>query len=233
MKVLAVDTATNSCSVAVVEGQQLLAELTLVSGETHSRHLVRLIDTLMQTAGLSLDRIEGFAVARGPGSFTGLRIGISTVKGLAVGGDRPAVGVSTLESLAWQIGPTDHLICPMIDARRKEIYAAVYRWEADRLSAVCGERAAPCESVLETIDGSCIFIGSGAEVYQRQIIDKMGHRALFVPTGLHSIRAAAIGMLGARRLSSGDSDDIERLVPTYLRKSDAEMALADEKPDSV
>ena len=121
MRVLAVDTATYSCSVAITDGDRLLSETTLVSGETHSRHLASLIEALTQTAGLSLEQMEGFAVSRGPGSFTGLRIGISTVKGLAVAGNRPMVGVSTLAALAWQVGPTDHLICPMIDARRDEV----------------------------------------------------------------------------------------------------------------
>ena len=131
MRVLAVDTATSSCSVAIVDGEELVSEITLISGETHSRHLSSLIEALTRTAGLALEQIEGFAVTRGPGSFTGLRIGIGTVKGLAVAGNRPMAGVSTLAALAWQVGPTDHTICPMVDARRNEVYAAFYRWHPD------------------------------------------------------------------------------------------------------
>ena len=232
MKVLAVDTATASCSVAIADGDELLAEMTLVSGETHSRHLARLIETLVRTTGLSLDRIEGFGVSRGPGSFTGLRIGISTVKGLAVAGNLPVAGVSTLAALAWQIGPTDHVICPMIDARRNEVYAALYRWGPDGPLPVSGERVAPAETVLAAITGPCVFVGSGAVAYRRQIIETSGSRALFVPSGLNWIRAAAIAVLGARRLSAGDADDVERLVPTYLRKSDAELQHADTKENA-
>lgn len=223
MKVLGVDTATASCSVAITEGEELLAEMTLVSGETHSRHLARLIETLIRNTGLSLDRIEGFAVARGPGSFTGLRIGISTVKGFAVAGNRPVAGVSTLAALAWQIGPTDHLICPMIDARRKEVYAAWYRWHPDGPAAVSGERVASPEAVLTALDRPCIFVGSGASAYRHRIGERAGHRALFAAGALNATRAATIAMLGARRLIAGRSDDVERLVPTYLRKSDAEI----------
>jgi tRNA threonylcarbamoyladenosine biosynthesis protein TsaB len=231
MRVLAVDTATKSCSVAIAE--ELLAEMTLVSGETHSRHLARLIETLVRSADLSLDRIEGFAVARGPGSFTGLRIGISTVKGLAVAGNRPVAGVSTLAALAWQIGPTDHLICPMIDAHRKEVYAALYRWGADAPAPVSGEQVATPKAVVAAIDEPCIFVGSGASVYRHLIGETAGRQAVFVPAERNAIRAATIAMLGARRLVGGHADDVERLVPTYLRKSDAEIKRADAKVNSI
>ena len=227
MKVLAVDTATTSCSVAITDGDKLLSEMTLVSGETHSRHLATLIDTLVRTAGLSLESIEAFAVSRGPGSFTGLRIGISTVKGLAVAGNRPMAGVSTLAALAWQVGPTDRLICPMIDARRQQVYAGLYRWDPEGPVPVAGEQVAEPESFPEAIKQACIFIGSGAVAYRNRILEAAGQRALFVPAGLNAIRAAAVAMLGARRLSAGESDDVERFVPTYLRKSDAELQRAD------
>ena len=233
MRVLAVDTATSSCSVAIADGDRLLSETTLVSGETHSRHLTSLIEALTQTAGLSLDQMEGFAVSRGPGSFTGLRIGISTVKGLAVAGNRPMVGVSTLAALAWQVGPTDHMICPMIDARRNEVYAACYRWHPDGPEPVSAEQVAAPEKILATIEQPCTFIGTGAIAYRSRIVDTAGHRALLVPPSLNLIRAASVAVLGARRLSAGASDDIERFVPTYLRRSDAELQRSAAKSDSV
>lgn len=233
MRILAVDTATSSCSVAIADGDRLLSETTLVSRETHSRHLAALIEALTQTAGLSLEQMEGFAVTRGPGSFTGLRIGISTVKGLAVAGSRPMVGVSTLASLAWQVGPTDHMICPMIDARRDEVYAAFYRWHADGPEPVSAEQVAAPEKLVATIEQPCIFIGTGAIAYRNQIVDTAGLRARFVPPSLNSIRAAAVAVLGAHRLSVGDSDDIEQFVPTYLRKSDAELQRNGAKKGSV
>ncbi|KPJ77077.1 MAG: hypothetical protein AMJ54_09345 [Deltaproteobacteria bacterium SG8_13] len=233
MMVLAVDTATSSCSVAIADGDRLLSEITLVSGETHSRHLAALIETLVQTAGLSLERVEGFAVSQGPGSFTGLRIGISTVKGLAIAGNRPMVGISTLAALAWQVGPTDHTICSMIDARRKEVYAALYHWSPDGPVQVTAEQVATPEAVLAAIEQPCVFIGSGAAAYRRRIEAAAGRRALFVPAGFHSIRAAAVAILGARRLSAGDPDDVERFVPTYLRRSDAELRHADTGADPI
>ena len=233
MRVLAVDTATSSCSVAITDGDRLLSETTLVSAETHSRHLASLIEALTQTAGLSLEQMEGFAVSRGPGSFTGLRIGIGTIKGLAVAGNRPMVGVSTLAALAWQVGPTDHLICPMIDARRNEVYAAIYRWNPQGPEPLSAEQVAAPEKVLATIEQPCTFIGTGAAAYRERIVDTAGHRALFVPSSLNVIRAAAVAVIGARRLSAGDSDDIERFVPTYLRRSDAELKRASTKTDLV
>ena len=227
MKILGVDTASASCSLAVTDGVQLLGEITLVSGQTHSRHLVASIETIIMAAGLSLERIEGFAVSRGPGSFTGLRIGISTVKGLAVAGNRPMVGVSTLAALAWQVGPTDHMICPMLDARRNQVYAAMFRWDPHGPLPLSAERVAAPEAVLAAVAQPCIFIGSGAAAYRTQIEEMAGRRALFAPDALHWIRAASIAVLGARKLAAGDADDVEFLVPTYLRKSDAEMVRAD------
>lgn len=226
MKILAVDTATRSCSVAIADGEALLAETTLDSSETHSRHLVRLIETLVGDSGLCLDRIEAFAVARGPGSFTGLRIGIGTVKGLAVAGGCPVVGVSTLAALAWQVGPTDHAICPIIDARRSEVYAATFRWDANGPVPTDAERVTTIDSLLATLALPAVFIGNGAAAYRRQIAEKAGHLALFAAAGLNTGRAAAIAALAARRLSAGEADDVETLVPTYLRKSDAELKMA-------
>lgn len=126
MKILAVDTATKSCSVALTEDDAVLAETTTHSGQTHSRHLLNIVDAVIARAGLTLNQIDGFAVSIGPGSFTGLRIGISTVKGLAYGRGRPVVGVSSLEALSRQCPQTPQQICAMIDARKQEVYFCFY-----------------------------------------------------------------------------------------------------------
>lgn len=223
MKILAVDTATSSCSVAVADDEELLAEMTIDNGQTHSRHLTVLIRQVIRLAGISLPEIDGFAVTKGPGSFTGLRIGMSTVKGLAVASGRPVVGVPTLESLAMQSGTFNLLVCPLIDARRGEVYFASYRFEQNRLLAQHEEQAALPQNILSEIQEPCVFIGNGAIVYRQNIIEKLGDQAYFAPSGQHIIRGATVALLGQRRIATGDIDEIESLVPTYLRKSDAEL----------
>ena len=128
MKILAFDTAMQSCSVALTEDSRLLAEVNLVNTETHSRHLAGLIRDVCRMARTELSEIDGYAVTRGPGSFTGLRIGISTAIGLAQASGKPIAGVSTLHSLAAQATVPSQLVCPMIDARRGEVYVSVLRY---------------------------------------------------------------------------------------------------------
>ena len=127
MKILAVDTATRGCSVAIVDQSSLLAEVTIVSAQTHSKHLMEMIHTALQGANLRVSDIDGWAVSAGPGSFTGLRIGMSTIKGLAMASGKPVVGVSSLQALAWQTLPCSNLMCAMLDARKGQVYCARYR----------------------------------------------------------------------------------------------------------
>ena len=122
MKILAVDTATNSCSAAIVDDGIACAELTTVNNQTHSKHLLHMIDTVCDMSGLKITDMDGFAVTIGPGSFTGLRIGISTVKGLAWPLNKPVVGISSLDALAWQCIPAAYPICTLLDARKQEVY---------------------------------------------------------------------------------------------------------------
>ncbi|MGD9134883.1 MAG: tRNA (adenosine(37)-N6)-threonylcarbamoyltransferase complex dimerization subunit type 1 TsaB, partial [Desulfobacterales bacterium] len=157
MKILALDTATQSCSVAVTNDGFLSAELSIVKSQTHSKHLMELIHSVLEIAGFHPGDLDGLAVTIGPGSFTGLRIGISTVKGLAYALARPVVGISTLEALAWQCGQTSYLICPLIDARKGEVYGATYGFNEGRLIQKTGPRAMVPEAVVEDIKSPCVF----------------------------------------------------------------------------
>ena len=223
MKILALDTATSSCSVAATEGGELAAELTISKDQTHAKHLMQLIHSVLGKAGFGVGDLDGLAVTIGPGSFTGLRIGVSTVKGLAHALGKPVVGVSTLEALARQCGQTPHLICPLLDARKGEVYAATYRLNADQLVKKTGERAMRPEAALESIKSSCVFIGTGARLYRRDIIAALGDLAHFVPGGQNIIRASSVAFLSMPRFEAQDTDTIASLVPHYIRKSDAEL----------
>jgi len=223
MKILALDTATDSCSVAATDDMALSAELTIQKNQTHSKHLMELIHSVLEIAGFGVADLDGLAVTIGPGSFTGLRIGISTVKGLAHALDKPVVGISTLKTLAWQCGQTSYLIYPLLDARKDEVYGATYRFNADQLIQKTSARAMIPEAVVEDIKSPCVFIGTGARLYRQSIIAAAGSLAHFVPDGQNVIRASSVAFLSMPRFEANDTDGVAGLVPNYIRKSDAEL----------
>jgi len=223
MKILALDTATKSCSVAVTDGGSLSAELTILKNQTHSKHLMEFIHSVLEITGLGVADLDGLAVTIGPGSFTGLRIGISTIKGLAHALDKPVVGISSLKALAWQCAETSYLICPLLDARKGEVYGATYRFNEDQLIQKTGARAMIPEAVAEDIQSPCVFIGSGARLYRQSIAVALGSLAHFVPEGQNIIRASSVAFLSMPRFEANDTDGIAGLVPHYIRKSDAEL----------
>lgn len=222
MKILAVDTATRSCSVALIEDDRLVAEFTLVRRQTHSRHLTAMIADLLRTCDQSPEAIDGFAVTRGPGSFTGLRIGLSTVKGMAEALQRPLAGVSTLEVLAMQVLPAPKLVCPVIDARRKEVYVGAFRLENGLPSPVAAERVALPEQVPGITAEPCIYVGDGALLYRDRLLAAERGDQVLQPGAGHVIRAATAAFLARERFLAGRGEDPAELVPVYLRKSDAE-----------
>ncbi len=223
MKLLAVDTATESCSVALTEGEDLRAEITSVSRETHSRHLMEAIQRAMEMTGWSLGDLDGFVAARGPGSFTGLRIGISTVKGLCTALGKPLVGISNLEGLARQAPFRDGAVCVWIDARRGEVYCCRYRCEGGGIRKETPEDALPPPAALSAMDGPCLFIGNGAALYRQVIQKTLGDAARFAPPETHVLRASTLAFMGLERLAKNDADDPVRFVPHYIRKSDARL----------
>ena len=226
MKILAVDTATQSCSVAILNAGSLSAELTTLNDETHSKHLMGLIHNVLDVAGFAAGELDGIAVTIGPGSFTGLRIGVSTVKGMAYALNKPVVGISSLDALAWQCGDCAYLICPMLDARKGEVYSATYRLRGKTLTQTSQQQAAPPAAAFDEIQEPCVFIGSGATLYREDIIESLGDFACFAPEGQHIIRASSIGFLSLQRFKTHDTCDAANLVPQYIRKSDAELNLA-------
>lgn len=225
MKILAVDTATKSCSAAVIDGDSLLADLTTVDDQTHSRHLLNIIDTVMGRAGLKIAQVDGFAVSIGPGSFTGLRIGIASVKGLAFSLAKPVVGVSSLETLAFQCRQNPYLICPVLDARKQEVYFCHYRGRKGKLEKENQERVASPAEAIRGIREPCLFVGNGAKLYQELISTGLGGLAHFAAEKQHTIQASAVARLSLPRFKRQETDDVHLLVPHYIRQSDAELKL--------
>ena len=228
MKILAVDTASKSCSVAVVDNTSVLALQTIISDQTHSRHLMVMIDKVIKLSRIKPSDIDGFAVTTGPGTFTGLRIGISSVKGLAVALNKPVTCVSSLDVLAMQTACYSYLICPLMDARRGEVYCARYRltsyeFKAGVLTNETDESVLPPDKAIEGIDEPCMFVGEGASLYHKIIEDKLGDMAFFASPSQNTTCASTVAYLGLNQFKSNVFSNPEAIVPHYIRRSDAEI----------
>jgi tRNA threonylcarbamoyladenosine biosynthesis protein TsaB len=244
--VLGMETATFCGSVALLADDRLIGSRTLNSSATHSARLLQSIAELLAEADVPLGNVTGIAVSIGPGSFTGVRIGLSAAKGLAFAQRIPMVGVSTLEALAVRAGRDPRLICPVIDARRNETFVAAYRWPrgADLPRLVVPPGVMPIERFLDcllaarsatrdrhfairnpqsAIRGRCLFLGDGALRYRKPIESRLGQLASFAPPHRILPSAEEIAWLGRRRLARGEFDDPAVLEPVYIRSSDARL----------
>jgi len=224
MRILAVDTSTRSCSVAVVDRSDLLAEVTSGNGQTHSRHLMAMIDSALGLAGLNLSMTDGLAFTRGPGSFTGLRIGISTILGLSTATRKPIAGISGLDALAMQAAVPDMTICPLIDGRRNEVYCARYRWVNGELVKEAAEQVLSPELAISGLNNTpVLFAGNGAQLYQALIRDRLGDCARFALNCQNTLRASTVAWISMKRFEMGEVDDIYRFEPMYIRRPDAKI----------
>jgi tRNA threonylcarbamoyladenosine biosynthesis protein TsaB len=223
MKILAVDTSTTSCSVAVVDKDLLLAEMTIDREQTHSKHLMDMIHAVMEFSGLAVADLDGFAVTKGPGTFTGLRIGISTIKGLAMASGKPVVGISSLDALAEQIACTTYFICVLLDARKGEVYFSGYRFEDGVLNKEVDEGVLPPRQAVRDIKEPSLLVGNGAWLYQDTLVETMGRMAFFALPCQNTIRASTVARLSMSRFEKKETDDVVTLIPQYIRKSDAEL----------
>lgn len=221
---LAVDTATEICGVALAVDEQVKAELILNNGVTHTQSVMAAIETVLTMSGTEIDAIDAYAVTRGPGGFTGLRIGISTVKGLSLATGKPMVGVSSLEVLAHQSPANAELICTVMDARRNELYWTLYHRQGAEIKPVGVEQVGLAEDLAEKIDRPCYFIGNAVAQYQSKIESRLTTPAQWANSELNGIRPYVLAQLAQHRLRKGEIDDVHSFTPVYLRKSDAELA---------
>ena len=239
MRIVGIDTSSATASVALLEDGQLIAEQChpgSIGGHAagltgfksnHAETLLPLIESVVRQAQISLPEVSGIALSIGPGSFTGLRIGLSTVKGLAYGWGIPVVGVSTLLAQAARVGEFDGVICPFLDARKHQVYAALFRKRHQELGRLTEDFLAPVEGVLDEVRGAtgdmpCLFIGDGAHRYEELLLDALGSKARLCAEDSVSSCAAAVARLGMARLRRCEADDLGKLAPVYLRPSEAE-----------
>lgn len=225
MILLAVDTSGPVCGAAILRDDQIVYEAAAVNKHTHSASLLLMIDEALKHAGLTVQDVDVFAAVTGPGSFTGVRIGVSTVKGLAHGAGKPCAGVNALEALAAGISQTDALICPIQDARAGQVYGAAFA-SGMPPQRVLTDRAAKLEQYLDNAlhcaaEGQpLLFLGDGVQTYREQIVAALGSRAVFPPAHLRFLRPSSAAMLA--RLA--EPVDYLTLMPYYLRAPQAERA---------
>ena len=230
MKILGLDSSGIVASVAIVEDDVLIAEYTVNYKKTHSQTLLPMLDEIAKMTELDLNSIDAIAVAAGPGSFTGLRIGSATAKGLGLALKKPLIAIPTVEGLAYNLYDISGLICPIMDARRKQVYTGIYRFTDHQLKVVEDQMAVPMETVIEKLNqyGETVtFLGDGVPVFHELIAEKMTVPYSFAPAHVNKQRAAAVAALGEIDYRQGKTETAMEHVPDYLRVSQAERERAE------
>ena len=226
MKVLGIDTSTAVGSIGIIEDESIIAEYSLNIVESHSARLMPAIDDVLKRAALKIQEIDAFAVTIGPGSFTGLRIGVGTVKSFCYALKKPIVGVVTLDVLAYNLKFADKLICPILDARKQEVYTAIYRG-GSKLVRQTDYLCTKIESILEHLTEPTIFVGDGLNRYREVIVQNLKEHAIIVEPLFRFCRGAVVALLGYERIANGESDNYFSITPFYIRKPEAEVRMAE------
>ncbi len=225
MKLLAIDSSGLVASVAVVCDEDLLGEFTVNYKKTHSQTLLPMLDELAKMIELDLSSLDAIAVAGGPGSFTGLRIGSATVKGLAMALDKPVVQVPTVDAIAYNLAGHRDLVCPLMDARRNQTYTGLYRFCGNRMEVIKAQCAVDIGEILADINHigePAVFLGDGTAVFRPAIVEQCCVSYTFAPPHVNKQRAGALAALAIQYFIEGKAVTAEEHRPDYLRLSQAE-----------
>lgn len=236
MKVLAVDTSSTVAAVAIMDERGLLGEFILNHKKTHSQKLVPMIDTIMKNLELCPQDIDVYAASSGPGSFTGLRIGITTVKAMAFAAKKPVVSIPALDALAYNVPDTEALVCPMMDARNNQVYTALYRREKGMQVNASEYMGVTLQQLVQIIKGkndNVLFVGDGVLIHKDYLKSELGPRCRFPPQYLLLQRASSVAQLALYKAAEGKLESCFDMVPFYLRKSQAERELDKKRQENV
>ena len=239
MIVFGIDTSTNQGSVAIAEDGKLLSESFLPLNSSYSKTLINSLDDLLKKCKIGINDIDGFAVSIGPGSFTGLRIGLSTCKGFNLATGKPIVPVGTLDAIVESFlsapeslkSTIDNLqssilfLCPILDAKKGEVYASIYKYEEGKIKKVADDMAINPEKLCQKFNEPAIFFGEGIKTYGDFIKNKLNGFAYFYNNMPKNSVASSIALLGGKKLERGDIEDSTALKPRYIRRSEAEIKL--------
>lgn len=230
MRILALDSSGLVASVAIMEEEQTIAEYTVNYKKTHSQTLLPMLDEIVKMTEMDLNTIDAIAIAGGPGSFTGLRIGSATAKGLGLALGKPLIHVPTLEGLACNLYGCSSLICPIMDARRNQVYTGVYRLNESGLQVVKEQMAIDVRVLAEQLNAlgeAVTFLGDGVPVYREQLEEKLTVPFTFAPANMNRQRAASVGLRGFQYYREGRIETAAEHQPDYLRVSQAERERAE------
>ena len=247
MRVLAIDSSGLTATVAIVEDEQTIAEYTTNYKKTHSQTLLPMIDEMVRMVDADLKDIDAIAVAGGPGSFTGLRIGSATAKGLGLAIDKPLIHVPTVDAMAYSMYGCEDIICPIMDARRKQVYTGLYSFSHKKnedgglydepvFQVLRMQMAVPVEELIRHLNvyrRRVVFLGDGVPVYKEMLAEGLKVPYSFAPSFMNRQRAAAVGALGIRYYEEGRYESAAEFRPEYLRKSQAERERAEREKNAV
>lgn len=225
MKILALDSSGLVASVAVVEEDNLLAEFTMNYKKTHSQTLLPMLDQIAKIIDLDLKTIDAIAVAGGPGSFTGLRIGSATAKGLGLALDKPIISVPTVDGLAYNLWGCRTLVCPLMDARRKQVYTGIYSFDQEGMHVLKPQCAEGIDEIIDQLNEraeAVTFLGDGVPVYRDYIDENCRTEYQYAPAHLNKQRAGAVAALARIYADEGKIQTADEHRPEYLRLSQAE-----------
>lgn len=227
MKILAIDTSSSNCSVAIIDEGKIVSDFNLNTGTTHSQNLVPMLEQIQKFSNINLNDIDVFACCTGPGSFTGIRIGIATVKGIALSLNKPVIGISSLQSLAYNVPSFDGIVCSLIDARNNNVYAGVFKqitiptliddYISDSIDILIDK--------LKSMNSKILFVGDGACVYHDKLKEVFGDNAYFTPNHLSTQFATSVARAALDEAKLNKFISYDDLMPLYLKKSQAERML--------
>ncbi|HIR75958.1 MAG TPA: tRNA (adenosine(37)-N6)-threonylcarbamoyltransferase complex dimerization subunit type 1 TsaB [Candidatus Choladousia intestinipullorum] len=229
MKILALDSSGLVASVAIVSDDTLLAEYTVNYKKTHSQTLLPMLDEVAKMIELDLNSVDAIAVAAGPGSFTGLRIGSATAKGLGLALGKPLVHIPTVDALACNLYGCGSLICPLMDARRSQVYTGIYTFEDGELRIIKEQSPMAVEQIAEELNAlgrEVVFLGDGVPVYREMLSTLMKVPYRYAPANMNRQRAASVAVLAQQYVKAGKTETAAEHAPDYLRLSQAERERA-------
>jgi tRNA threonylcarbamoyl adenosine modification protein YeaZ len=232
MKLLVLESSGLVASVALMEENSMICEFTMNHKKTHSQTLLPMVDEMMKITGFNKKELDAVAISKGPGSFTGLRIGSATAKGLAQALNIPVVSISSLEGLAANLYGTSDLICPIMDARRSQVYAGIFQYEGERLETRMEDDAIAVADLIEILNQKgepVIFLGDGVPVYGKLLEEGLKVPYRFAPAHMNRQRAGAVGVLAVQYYKEGKVESSRDHKPEYLRKSQAERELLEKQ----
>lgn len=225
MLLLAIESSGMAASVALITEERLIGEYTTNFKKTHSQTLLPMLDEVVKMTGTELEAVDGIVVSGGPGSFTGLRIGAATAKGLGLALDKPLINVPTVDALAYNLYGNTQVICPMMDARRQQVYTGLYTFEGNEFRVLSSEKAVGIDEIIDEVNRlgrDVIFLGDGVPVYKEFIESHTQVKFSFAPVHLNVQRAGALAALGRIYYEKGRTESADEHVPEYLRLSQAE-----------